>query len=129
MKKTGVFFMALFIFSSSFQAQEIKKSTKKAPQSIYTYGSFNTDTTNFFSLNERLNLASYNFVIVSQIDIDLNRASLNLKDIGKKASKFIYDDYTRYQNNNLLKGFLLENDPTRWNLHCIENRIQPYFLK
>lgn len=48
--------------------------------------------------------------------LDLNQFSIDFKDVGKTPSAFIYDDYKRYQDRNLLKGFLLKNDPTSWNL-------------
>ena len=38
---------------------------------------------------------------------------------------FSDDDYEKYQDKTYLKEFLFTNDPTRWNLHRKENRIQP----
>jgi hypothetical protein len=61
-------------------------------------------------------------VIVDQIDLDTNTFSMNTKNLGRKPSEFIYDDYKRYQDNNLLKGFLLKNDPTRWDLINFKSR-------
>ncbi len=128
MKKTLLFLPVMLLISVSFFAQKRAIIKQKAPVSIYTFNSLEKDVNSISSLNKRLNLTSFNFVIVDADDIDNNIASMSFKDIGTKPSEYIYDDYKRYQNNNFLKGFLTKNDPTRWNLHCIENRIQPYFL-
>ena len=128
MKKEILFLpVALFISLLSF-AQKTEKTDNKAPISIYTFNSLEKDVNSFTSIRNRLNLISFKFVIIDANDIDTNTVSLDFKNIGTTPTLFIYDDYNRYQNNNLLKGFLYKNDPTRWNLHCIENRIQPYFL-
>ena len=46
-------------------------------------------------------------------------------EIGERTSAYVYDDYESYQNNNFLKEFLFDNNPTRWNLRCVKNRIPP----
>jgi hypothetical protein len=115
--KTKYHFIAiLFLFSVSINAQKEDKTTSKKPTSIYTFSGFSNDKNDFSAINKKLKLSNLNFVIVNAIDLDLNQFSIDFKNIGKKPSTFIYDDYKRYQDRNLLKGFLLKNDPTRWNL-------------
>lgn len=112
----------------SYYGQKKDIIQKRVPLSIYTFNSIKTHIHGVFSIKKRLHLNSYKFVIVNANDLDRNMASIDFSTIGRKPSVFIYDDYKRYQNNNLLKGFLLKNDPTRCNLHCIENSVQPYLL-
>ena len=52
------------------------------------------------------------------MNIDTNTFSFNFNDLRKNASALVYEDYLKYRDENLLKGFLLKNDPTRWNLQC-----------
>ena len=106
MKKSSVIPLFLFLCFSL--------NAQKLPTSIYTFSSLNT-VNKVYTLNKKLNLTNHTFVIVDQIDLDTNAFSMNTKNLGRKPSEFIYDDYKRYQDNNLLKGFLLKNDPTRWN--------------
>ncbi|QOD60226.1 hypothetical protein H9I45_12870 [Polaribacter haliotis] len=127
MKKRNLFlFSALFISISLF-AQKTDLTKKEKPLSIYTF-ELEKDVNSFSALNKKLDLEGLEFVTVDAFDIENNIMVINSKFIGKKPSVFIYDDYNKYQNENFLKGFLLKNDPTRWNLHLIQNRIQPYFL-
>lgn len=128
MKKGILFLPAALLISLSFFAQKTEKTNNKAPSSIYTFNSIEEDVNSLTSIRKRLNLIPFKFVIIDKDDIDANTVSLDFKNIGITPTSFIYDDYNRYQNNSLLKGFLYKNDPTRWNLHCIENRVQPYFL-
>ena len=128
MKKRLLSLTISLLLSISLCAQKTNTPQQKVPVSIYTFNSLDKDVNSISSLNKRLKLTSYKFIIVKADDIATKVTSINFSAIGKKPSAYIYDDYKKYQNNNLLKGFLLKNDPTRWNLHRIENRIQPYFL-
>ena len=47
----------------------------------------------------------------------------------KKPEVYKLDDLVRYQNNKLAREINYKNDPSQWNLHRKENRIQPYFLE
>ncbi|WP_299063678.1 hypothetical protein [uncultured Polaribacter sp.] len=127
--KAEIFLIAVFMLISNliFSQDKYIKVTK-APTSIYTINSFSNNPNSFSKLNSRLNLKSFEFVTLNVEDIENNVMAIDFLNIDKKPSEFIYDDYNNYQNNYLLKGFRYKNDPTRWNLHCIENRIQPYFL-
>lgn len=125
--KTKLYFLAfLFLISLTINAQETDKKTPKKPASIYTFSAFSNDKNSFSAINKKLNLDNLNFVYVNgfDIDIDSNPFSVEYKDLGKTPTAFIYDDYKRYQDRNLLKGFLLKNDPTRWNLQYQQQNIQ-----
>ena len=128
MRKESIFLIVALLMTVTFYGQNKKIIQKKAPISIYTFNLMENDINSTSALNERLKLTNYKFVTVDLEDIETNTASLDFKYLDRKPSNFIYDDYKKYQDNNLLKGFLLKNDPTRWNLHRIENRIQPSLL-
>ncbi len=116
--KTKLLFLAIiFLFNISMNAQKTNKTSLKKPTSIYTFSHFLTKN-NFSFINKKLKIKNFDFVIVNQIDIDTNTFSINFKDLGKNPTTFINDDYVAYRDENLLKGFLLKNDPTRWNLQC-----------
>jgi hypothetical protein len=119
-----VFIAIIFLSCITINAQKKDKIASIKPVSIYTIPSFSNGENNFSAINKKLKLGNLHFVIVDGLDLDLNRFSINTKDFGKKPSSFIYDDYKRYQDRNLLKGFLLKNDPTRWNLQCLQPNIQ-----
>jgi hypothetical protein len=118
MKLKNIFFTVFLLINLSFFAQKTTTSTFKKPVSIYTLSNLLNANNSFSSINKKLKLNNFDFVYVSQKDLDLNLFSFQFKDIGKNPSAFIYDDYTAYRDENLLKGFLLDNDPTRWNLWC-----------
>ncbi len=118
MKTNYLFLSFVLLFSFSMNAQKTNTSTSKKPVSIYTVSNLLNSNNNFSAINKKLKLNNFDFVYVDQMDLDLNLFSFEFKDIGKNPTAFIYDDYVAYRDENLLKGFLLENDPTRWNLWC-----------
>lgn len=120
MKNSCLFLVAFLLFSITLQAQK----TAKKPTSIYTFSKFSDDKNGFSAINKRLKLKNFNFVFVDVVDLDLNQFSVDTNNLYKTPSEFIFDDYKRYQNRNLLKGFLLKNDPTRWNLQCLPQNLQ-----
>lgn len=107
---------ATLLFSVSFFAQ--KNNTSMKPLSIYTQTTLLNSKNSFSAINKKLKLNNFHFIYVNQNDLDLNLFSFQFSDIGKTPSALIYDDLIAYRDENLLKGFLLENDPTRWNLQC-----------
>lgn len=118
MKLKNLFFTVFLLINLSFFAQNTKTSTLKKPVSIYTLSNLLNSNNSFSSINKKLKLNNFDFVYVDQMDLDLNQFSFQFKDLGKNPTAFIYDDYIAYRDENLLKGFLLDNDPTRWNLWC-----------
>lgn len=118
MKTKYLFFLPFFFLSIHLTAQNKNKQKNTKPTSIYTFSKFSIDKNGFFALNKKLNLKDFNFVFVDIIDLESNQFSLDVKNTYKEPSEFIYDDLKRYQNRNLLNGFLIKNDPTRWNLQC-----------
>lgn len=118
MKTNYLFLSFVLLFSFSINAQKTNTSTSKKPVSIYTVSNLLNSNNNFSAINKKLKLNNFDFVYVDQMDLNLNLFSFEFKDLGKNPTAFIYDDYVAYRDENLLKGFLLENDPTRWNLWC-----------
>ena len=123
MKKINFLFVLFLSYTFSLSAQENKKESKNLPLSIYTFVSAK-NLNSFSVINKKLNLSNFDFVYVNSLDLDYNLFSLDFRNMGKVPSEFIYDDYKRYQNNNLLKGFLRKNDPTRRNFQCFQGSFQ-----
>jgi hypothetical protein len=123
MKKVFLFLIAFLWVSISLYAQ------KKAPKSIYTFNSLKKDIHNTASLKANLKVDGFKFKLVNAHTIEEQIPPLNFKQIGKNVPEYVYDPYEKYENSNLLEGFSFKNDPTRWNLSCKRNRVQPYFLK
>lgn len=113
-------FLLLTIFVGSFCFSQEQKTTNNTvfPVSIYTsYYKINTTnkTPSYASVKQYLNFKNYyKFSTVSFEDIDSNQFVISANNLSTKATKFIYDDYKSYRDENLLKGFLQKHDPTRW---------------
>jgi len=124
-------------------AQQESKMLEKNPQSIYTFNpSYNDDLHTAVSLKKKLGFLSFEFFQVYLPDLDFNsvgglfggfggnrRSVFEFKGMKKKPEIYKLDDLVRYQNNKLAREINYRNDPSQWNLHRKENRIQPYFLK
>jgi hypothetical protein len=123
MKKVFLFLIPFLYVSISLYGQ------KKAPTSIYTINSLKKNMHNTASLKANLKVAGFKFKHVNAHTIEEQIPPLNFKQIGKNVPEYVYDPHEKYENSNLLEGFLFKNDPTRWNLACKKNRVQPYFLK
>lgn len=121
-----ILFFSVFLLSS-VKAQDLFKIQKTPPVSIYTINAIKGDKNGFYLLNKKLNIGKFHFVFVNQIDIDTGFASIALRDIGKKPTTLILDDYKSYYDNNFLKGFLLKYDPTRTFFHSPSNSVQPSY--
>ena len=110
--------------SLATQAQKTLHNLSKKSKSVYTFSLFSNDENSFSAINKKLKLSGFNFVFVDGLELELNRFTINTENFGRHPSKFIYDDYKRYQDRNLLKYFLLKNDLTRWNLQCPQQNMQ-----
>lgn len=128
MKKRTILYILFVSYVGSFHAQQQASVEKKAPKSIYTFSSYTEDRNSFSSLNKRLGLGSFEMQWTYRLDSDLNPMPVEFKNMSKKPIIFQLDDYQRYQNNKFIREISYKNDPTRWNLHCIQNRIQPELL-
>ena len=115
MKVRLFIFLLSFAFHYSVSAQ---KSTAIKPQSIYAISHILTGNSTYSNLNQQLKLTDYQFVFVDQLDLDINQFSIEMRNFGRKPTQWIHDDYLKYRDENLLKGFRLKYDPTRWNLQC-----------
>ncbi|WP_155810445.1 hypothetical protein [Polaribacter sp. Hel_I_88] len=118
MKLKNIYFSIFLLINLSIFAQNTTTPTLKKPVSIYTFSNLLNSKNDFSDINKKLKLNNFNFAYLDLNDSDANPYSLRLRNFGKTPTAFIYDDYIAYRDENLLKGFLLENDPTRWNLWC-----------
>ncbi|MGY0407652.1 MAG: hypothetical protein ACWIPJ_04765 [Polaribacter sp.] len=133
MKNSSILFILTFFVAVSLYAQ--KQRNIRVPVSIYT-SAISNNRFNFSTINKKLDLSNFSFIFVSTEDLEFNLFSIDAKNIDKKPSKFICDDYDykRNQDRNLSKDFLFKNDPTYWNLHeqsiannnfQLENSLKP----
>jgi hypothetical protein len=116
MKKYASLLLTLFVGSFCFSQQKTTNNNF-IPVSIYTT-SFQVKTDlfpSYSSLKKNLNFKNYyKFSTISFEGIDSGQFLISDKNLSTKATKFIYDDYKSYRDENLLKGFLQKYDPTRW---------------
>lgn len=115
MKKTQIIYIFCLFMSGILYGQNIQKSSKKLSNSIYTFNYFSQNPFNNFWTQNKVQFPTYDFVHVNFNDLNNNVFSINLKDVLKKPSRFIYDDYVKYDRNYFLKDFFRKHDPTRWN--------------
>lgn len=118
MKLKNILFTIFLLINLSLFAQKTTTSTLKKPASIYTVSGLFNANNSFSAINKKLKLNNFNFAYLDLNDSDANPYSLRLRNFGKTPTALIYDDYKSYRDENLLKGFLVKNDPTRWNLWC-----------
>lgn len=123
MKKVLLFIIPFLWVSAASYGQ------KKAPISIYTFKNLKKEMHNTASIKAKLQVDDFKFRLVDAHTIEEQIPHLSFKQIGENVPEYVYDSYEKYENSNLLEGFSYKNDPTRWNLSCKRNRIQPYFLK
>ncbi len=140
--KTLLFLISLGGSIASY-AQHESNILQKIPQSVYTFNpSYNDDLHSAVSLKKKLGFLSFEFFQVYLPDLDFNsvggffggfggnrRSVFEFKGMKKKPEIYKLDDLVRYQNNKLAREINYRNDPSQWNLHRKENRIQPYFLQ
>jgi hypothetical protein len=126
MKNPYFFITLFFLLNFALNAQITSKTGLKKPVSIYSVSNVLNSKNSFSAINKKLKLNNFNFIFVDLIDLDTNTFSVNFNDLGKNPSAYIYDDNKKYREENLLKGFLEKNDPTRWNLQCPQPNLHPY---
>ncbi|MFY0602816.1 MAG: hypothetical protein JXQ93_02625 [Flavobacteriaceae bacterium] len=105
--------LLLLISTTTLHAQIESILKTSPPESIYALNYFHSGSITDFSPADHIDIPNYDFIYVSFDDLENNSFSFNLKDLWRKPTRFIYDDYIHY-NNNPLRGFLRQQDPTRW---------------
>lgn len=101
----------------TINAQSSTQKNPKTLQSIYTFSNFVNSTNSFSNLNKKLSLKNLQFGFVGHFNPDFNPFPLYFEDLSKTPTDFDYD-YKRFQDRNLNKVFLIENNPFRRNLNC-----------
>lgn len=118
MKTKYIVLTLIFLFKLSINAQKIHKSSINKPASIYTFSIFDNNQNSFSAINKKLKLNNFSFNFINVFDADFNQLSIETNNVYATSSIFVEDDFNRFQNENLLNGFLIKNDPTRWRFHC-----------
>jgi len=97
----------IFLFSTFFIgfSQENEK-VKPLPISIYTSTSETIDFNSVYHINEKLNLTSYQFLLLDMHKIEEGYFSIPMGKIHNVPTEYIYDSYNKmYQNSQLQKSF------------------------
>tara|TARA_B100000767_G_C19684733_1_gene501208 strand:+ start:791 stop:1174 length:384 start_codon:yes stop_codon:yes gene_type:complete len=116
MKKYASLLLILFVGSFCFSQQKTTNNNF-IPVSIYTTSFLAKKDSNpsYSSINKNLKFKSYyKFTTVSFEEVDSDQFLNSNRNLTKKATRYIYDDYKNYRDEKLLKGFLEKHDPTRW---------------
>ena len=114
--KTKYLFITITLFFVFFSnAQSSTKNQQKPLLSIYTFSSLSKNSIS--NLSKTLNLKSIRFTRVNYFNPNFNEFPFYFEDLSKNPSDFAYD-FKRYQDRLLPREFLVENNPTLWNLQC-----------
>ncbi|PKV65908.1 hypothetical protein ATE90_2361 [Polaribacter sp. Hel1_33_96] len=133
------YLLIILLFSITMSAQQKTEMNVNTSQSIYTLNFDNKDLNTYDALKKRLGFSAFKFfvTILPSAEFPMSQSFsvpsvhriFEFKGMKKKPTIYKLDDLKRYQNNRLAREINYKNDPSQWNLHRIENRIQPYFLK
>lgn len=94
-------------------SQEQKKDTlnTKIPISIYTASQISTNFNSLYYINNRLNLKSYQFLILDEKSIEMGNFTVPLYNISLAPSSYINDSYNKiYHKKNLESAFFKVSD-------------------
>ena len=126
MTKT-IFVLCTLLLTTITYAQKLNTVKNNSPISIYTFEIAEKNKQSTSAISKRLQLKDFKFRTLNVFDDALLNTALNFKTLEGKEVLYVYDKLDTYNNNNnaFLVDFLIKNDPTRWNLQCLENRVPP----
>ena len=124
MTKT-IFVLCTLLLTTITYAQKLNTVKNNAPISIYTFEIAEKNKQSTTAISKRLQLKDFKFRTLNVFDDALLTTALNFKTLEGKEVLYVYDKLDTYNNNAFLVDFLVKNDPTRWNLQCLENRVPP----
>lgn len=103
--KTFFIIFCLFSFGVSFsQKQPTDSIIKKIPVSIYTATQISTDLNSLLNMNNRLDLKSYNFLVLDKTAFGMGDFTVPLYNIPLKPSNYIYDTYNKNHQKSILEA-------------------------
>lgn len=104
LKKYFTFFILLLV--SFGYAQEPKNNTlkKDIPVSIYTATQISTDLNTILNLNKRLNLKSYQFLVLAEKNLEMGEFAVPLHNITLTPSNYIYESYQKIHEKRVLEA-------------------------
>lgn len=87
-------------------SQVTKKDTlkKEIPLSIYTATQTSAAINSSLNLNKRLDLTSFNFLILNEKDIEMGNFTIPLSNMKFAKSDYIYDFYTKIHQKSILEA-------------------------
>lgn len=103
--KSFLILFCIFSFGVGFSQKQPNDSiSKKIPTSIYTATQISTDLNSLLNTNKRLNLTSYNFLVLDKITINISGFTVPLYNISPKSSTYIYDTYNKKHQKSILES-------------------------
>ena len=115
MKAKYLLFAVTILLSISLNAQKKTKTNK--PLSIYTQTKLQNSKNSFSAINKKLKLHNFQFAYVGHFNSNLNQFPFYFEDLSATSADLVYD-FKRFQDRLLPREFLIENNPTLWNLQC-----------
>jgi len=113
-----IFFLISVLLVLNVSSQEIDENndTILLPTSIYI-SSFNKlqSVNSLLLINEKLNLTSFEFIILNAKDIKNGNLSISTENIGKQPTKFINETYQKIAMNKAMTSAFFDIDALYYN--------------
>lgn len=113
------YFLLIISLTLGFTIQSQNSASKqpKTAVSIYTFSSLSQNINSISNLSKKLNLKNFQFAHVNYFNPNFNQFPFYFEDLSKNPSDLVYD-FKRFQDKLIPREFLIENNPTLWNLQC-----------
>ncbi|MGV8947729.1 MAG: hypothetical protein ACOH1N_14975 [Lutibacter sp.] len=104
-KKRILFLLIVFSTFIAF-SQEKNDTVKKItiPLSVYSLSQQTPALNSSYSINKRLHLTGFKFVILDKNDIENGFFSISVYNLKREPSNYIFDDYQKIYRNMALKS-------------------------
>lgn len=103
-KKFFTFFLFTSIAFGYSQAPKKEPIKKEVPVSIYTATQISTDLNSVFNINKRLNLKSYQFLVLFEKDIEMGNFTVPISNLRLAKSDYVYDSYIKNHKKSVLES-------------------------
>lgn len=103
--------LCLLFFEPVFSQNQPNDTIKKEiPVSIYTSTQISNNFNSLLKLNKRLNLKSYNFMVLDEKHMELGDFSVPLHHISLRSSNYNYDTYNKTYQQSILEAAFFNLD-------------------
>lgn len=101
-----IFFLLMLLFTFVAFSQEKNDTIKKTliPLSLSSLSQQTPALNSNYSINKRLHLTGFKFVILAKNDIENGFFSISVYNLKREPSNYIFDDYQKIYRNMALKS-------------------------